>query len=468
MSPRLRRIVTSSCVAAASLLLSGPAPAAGLHEVPAEVTVQLWVRAADGTMTVLVRVPLEAMRDVDFPLEAPGYLVLDELEPFLREAAELWVADELAFFEDGSPLPTPTVRRARVSVPSDRSFGEWASALGHVRGPALNPAIRIPVGQALLDLELEVPVGDAESRFALEPGLAHLGIRTLSVIHVVRPDGGERVFQYRGDPGRIRLDPTWMQAAAGFVWSGVRHILGGLDHLLFLLCLIIPFRRVRPLIPVVTAFTVAHSITLLAAALGLTPRGLWFPPLVETLIALSIVYMALENLLGVGLQRRWGLAFAFGLIHGFGFSFVLGDSLQFAGGHLATALLAFNLGVELGQLAVLVVVVPALGWLLSRVPERAGVVVLSAVVAHQAWHWMTARGGELLQFRPALPPLDAALLATALRWGALALLAAGAAWGLAELYRRLGWTAGPTAGGGTLEAEVDAEGVGGLSGAVRG
>ena len=112
-----------------------------------------------------------------------------------------------------------------------------------------------------------------------------------------------------------------------------------------------------------TAFTVAHSITLIASAFDMAPSALWFPPLIETLIAASIVYMAIENITGAHLQRRWVVTFAFGLVHGFGFSFALRESLQFAGSHLLTSLLAFNLGVELGQVLVLVIMLPVLGWL---------------------------------------------------------------------------------------------------------
>jgi len=115
---------------------------------------------------------------------------------------------------------------------------------------------------------------------------------------------------------------------------------------LFVMCLIIPFRRIRPLVVIVTSFTVAHSITLLASAFSLLPKALWFPPLIETLIAASIVYMAFENIVGSRWQRRWIIAFGFGLVHGFGFSFALRETLQFAGSHLLTSLLAFNLGVE--------------------------------------------------------------------------------------------------------------------------
>src|SRR5260370_32821268 len=186
---------------------------------------------------------------------------------------------------------------------------------------------------------------------------------------------------------------------------GFFHILVGTDHLLFLFCVLIPFRRWRPLIAVVTSFTVAHSLTLIASAFNLGPDALWFPPLIETLIAISILYMALENIVGSNLQRRWMITFAFGLVHGFGFSFVLRETLQFAGPHLLTALLAFNVGVELGQLLVIVLLFPALGLLFRFVPERIGTIVLSALVAHTAWHWMLERGDRLSQFP--WPALDA-------------------------------------------------------------
>jgi uncharacterized membrane-anchored protein YitT (DUF2179 family) len=181
---------------------------------------------------------------------------------------------------------------------------------------------------------------------------------------------------------------------------------------------------------VVTAFTLAHSITLIASAYNLAPDFLWFPPLIETLIAASIVYMALENIVGAGsIERRWLMAFGFGLVHGFGFSFALRQSLQFAGTHLLTSLLSFNVGVELGQLLVLILLIPAL-LLFFRyaVAERTGTIILSAIVAHTAWHWMLDRGSVLRQFRFAWPVLDAALLATILRSLMFVVILAGIVW----------------------------------------
>jgi hypothetical protein len=126
-------------------------------------------------------------------------------------------------------------------------------------------------------------------------------------------------------------------------------------------------------------------------------------------------------------MHRWVITFAFGLVHGFGFSFALRDTLQFAGSHLLTALLAFNVGVEAGQLLVLLLVVPALNLLFRHVvAERMGTIVLSALVAHTAWHWMTDRGAQLLLF-PA-PALDAAFLLAAVRWTMGLVVVGGMLW----------------------------------------
>ncbi|HEY8368664.1 MAG TPA: HupE/UreJ family protein, partial [Thermodesulfobacteriota bacterium] len=217
----------------------------------------------------------------------------------------------------------------------------------------------------------------------------------------------------------------WYQAAWFFVGSGIHHILGGIDHLLFLVCLVLPFRRLGwDLVGVVTAFTVAHSVTLLAAAYGLVPSAGWFPPLVETLIAASIVYMAIENVLAPNLSRRWLVTGLFGLVHGFGFSFVLAEELQFAGSHLLLSLLAFNVGVEVGQLMVLVVLLPVLAWIGRRpVAARYAPIVVSVLVGHTAWHWMIERGEVLTQVPWPEPDVD--LVVAAARVLAAVLVAAG-------------------------------------------
>ena len=424
-------------VIASALLLAIPGTP-WAHDIPASVGLLAFVKPEGHTLRVVLRAPLQAMRDVEFPVRGPGYLDLARAAPLARDAARVWIAGDLPFYEDDAPLPAPRITATRVSLPSERSFVSFDSALAHTMGAPLPDSTRIMWNQAMLDVVLEYPIGSEASRFSVRPTLARLGVHTTTVLRFLTPQGGERAFEYVGDPGLVRLDPHWYQAARTFIALGFEHILSGIDHLLFLLCLVIPFRRIKPLLAIVTAFTVAHSITLIASAAGFAPDSLWFPPLIEALIALSIVYMALENIVGVRLERRWIVAFGFGLVHGFGFSFALRQSLQFAGAHLVTSLLSFNLGVELGQIAVLAATIPALGLLFSRVvAERLGTIILSAFVAHTAWHWLLDRGAVLSQYRIELPVLDAALAASAIR-GVMALaVVAGAAWAVYVLGRRL-------------------------------
>ena len=333
-----------------------------------------------------------------------------------------------------------------ASLPSDPSFREYDTALAHVTGPKLPDDVQLVWEEGLLDVLLEYPITSDRARFSIEPGLRRLGLRVTIALRLLTPDGRERAFELHDDPGVVALDPRWHQAAARFVSDGFHHILDGIDHLLFLFCLVIPLRRIRTLIGVVTAFTVAHSITLIASAYDMAPSGLWFPPLVETLIAASIVYMALENIVGMRVTRRWLITFAFGLVHGFGFSFALRETLQFAGSHLLTSLLSFNLGVELGQLLVLAIVVPMLELLFRYgVAERMGTIILSAFVAHTGWHWLTERGEQLLMFP--VPTLDLATLAALMWWLTLLVAAAGLAWFANVLLKRRGAGSGDQGSG---------------------
>ena len=392
------------------------------HDIPMDVAVQAFVRPEGQTLLLIVRVPLLAMRDVIVPLRGPGFLDLPRAEPALREAATTWVARSVELFENDLPVPTRRLTGIRVSLPSDRSFSSYGQALAHVTGPPLPPDTDLIRNQALLDALIQFPIASDRSDFSVRLGLERLGLRVITALRFVPPDGPERAFEFAGDPGVVRLDPRWHQAALSFVRLGFAHILQGIDHLLFLLCLVIPLRRIRPLVLVVTSFTVAHSITLIASAYGIAPDALWFPALVETLIATSIVYMALENIVKPSVARRWIITFGFGLVHGFGFSFALRESLQFAGSHLLTSLLSFNIGVELGQLLVLAILVPALHLSFRYlIAERMGTIILSALVAHTGWHWMTERGSALLAYEP--PALDAALITRVLWWGVLAVTA---------------------------------------------
>jgi hypothetical protein len=441
-----RNLTSSRIVATAArlaLLFFAVALCASAHDIPSDATIQMFLKPDGNHLNLLMRVPLKTMRDVEFPEQGQGYLDFDRVDPTLHEAATLWLSDFIEVYEDGTRLPKPRVMETRLSLESDPSFASYAQALAHVTGPKLTNGTPIFWDQLMMDVWFEYPIQSDQSHFSIYPGLDRLAARIVIALRFLPPGGAVRAFEFLGDPGLVHLDPRWFQAAGQFVKLGFYHILDGTDHLLFLFCLVIPFRKFRALIPVVTAFTVAHSITLIASAYNLAPDALWFPPLIETLIAMSIVYMALENIVGgATVQRRWMITFGFGLVHGFGFSFALRQTMQFAGSHLLASLLSFNVGVELGQLLVLALMIPALDFLFRYVvAERMGTIILSAIVAHTAWHWMLERYQVLSQYHIRFPAMEAAPLAKAMRLLMLIVIAAGLVWvvfGL--LWPRIGRT----------------------------
>jgi hypothetical protein len=424
----------------AAILIFGAQAVPLAHDIPNDVTIHTYIRPEGQRLRLLVRVPLVAMRDMDYPRRGAknsGLLDVARADPTLRDAATLWVADSLDVFEEDTKLAYPRVAEVRASLESDRSFATYDQALAHLTGPRLPDDTELVWTQGLLDVLFEYSIQSDRSRFSVDPKFARLGLRTVTVVRFDPPGGAERAFELVGDPGLVRLDPRWHQAAWHFVKLGFEHILDGTDHLLFLFCLVIPFRRVRPLVAVVTSFTVAHSMTLFASAFSLAPDALWFPPLIETLIAASIVYMALENMVGANVKRRWLITFGFGLVHGFGFSFALRRTLQFAGSHLLTSLFSFNIGVELGQLLVLAIVLPALELAFRyAVAERIGTIILSAIVAHTSWHWLTDRYQVLRQYRMTWPEIDALFLVSLMRWAMVFVALAGAYWLIGLLRSR--------------------------------
>ncbi len=424
MSPRHKRLASSLIVLVVSLGLMASSAA---HDVPDEIIVQAFVKPEGERLHLLLRLPLALLLNLDLPKQGPGYLDLAHIDEALQAAA-LVAAQEFALFEDDRRL---NYQRAatRISLPSDTSFSSYAQALAHLKGPKLPIDTTVFWNQGFFDAHIEYPIASDQAAFSLQVMVAPgLGERLKSMVRFLPAGGSVRAYQLVGDLGRVALDPRWHQAAWTFVQSGFHHILGGMDHLLFLFCLVIPIRRLRSLVIVVTSFTVAHSMTLVASTYGVVPSGEWFPPLVETLIAASIFYMAIENIVSAKLARRWFIAFAFGLVHGFGFSFALQESLQFSGSHLLLSLLSFNIGVEVGQILVVALLVPALGFFFRQLlSEWLGTILLSVIVAHSAWHWMTERAAVLRGYE--IPVPDSATLSM-LAAGMVLLLLIGGGLGL--------------------------------------
>ncbi|MGH9141488.1 MAG: HupE/UreJ family protein, partial [Vicinamibacterales bacterium] len=377
-----------------ALLVSWGSAIPAAHDIPADVTVQVFVKPEGTRLRVLVRAPLQAMRDMDYPRPRAAtnadLLDLARADATLRDAATLWISDYLDLYENGQALPAPKVTSVRAALQSDKSFASYDEALAHLAAPGLPPQTEFFWSQGLLDVYFDYPIHSDRSRLSIQPRLARLGIRTLTVLRYLPPEGGVRGFEFVGDPGLVQLDPTWSQTLFQFIRLGFERFVGGVEFLLFLIVLAVPLRRIRSLAVIVLAFVVAHSIALLSGALGFAPDVLWFPPLIDTVVALSIVYLALENIVlalqrqpqgalspprdpdvsavsansavfsDSDVKRRWLATFGFGTAHGFAMAFALRPSLQLAGSHPLTAMVSFNVGIELALLLVLALLVAVL------------------------------------------------------------------------------------------------------------
>jgi hydrogenase/urease accessory protein HupE len=204
---------------------------------------------------------------------------------------------------------------------------------------------------------------------------------------IVRGDTTEEFLFQHGNVYNARRPPGTWQTAGGFIAFGVEHIFTGYDHILFLFGLLLVGRSVRDVVAVVTSFTVAHSITLSIAALGLFEPTPWT---IEAAIALSVAYVGLENLFIKDTRHRWVLTFAFGLVHGFGFANLLRE-IHLEPKTLALSLFSFNTGVEIGQVAIVALIWPALRLLTHRPYHRLAVRITSMSIAAIGLVWFYQR-----------------------------------------------------------------------------
>lgn len=191
------------------------------------------------------------------------------------------------------------------------------------------------------------------------------------------------------------LAPSLLATLERYLVTGIEHIFLGYDHIAFLVAVVLWARRLVPVIKIVTAFTIAHSITLSLATLDVVVIP---STVVEPAIAASIVYVAVENFFTRNIDSRWRVTFAFGLIHGFGFAGALRE-IGLPTNAVAPALAAFNIGVEIGQVVIVSIVVPAL-IALDRLmavdrakPARAATLVyaLSALIGVIGSYWFVTR-----------------------------------------------------------------------------
>jgi hypothetical protein len=364
--------------------------------------------------------------DIEFPRKERDFMDLERIDQSLRDASMIWLARKIELFEENALVAEPRILSTRVALESDRSFATYEEALAHVTGPPLGNDVSIFWEQGLLDVLFEYPIRSDQSHFSLHMAFDRLGIRVVTALRFMPPGGVVRAYELEGDAGpgaaRPALDPGGAALREPRVLSHSR------------------WHR-SPAVPLLPGDPVPADLDAGPDRHRLHRRALNHAdcrrvqlrtrrPLVSA--ADRNAHRDVDRLHGARKHcgRRTAPSLAdylpLRLVHGFGFSFGLQHTLQFAGSHLLTSLLSFNIGVELGQLLVLVLMVPALGVLFRYVvAERIGTIILSAIVAHTAWHWMTDRYAVLQQFP--WPAITAADAASAIRWLMLLIvLAAGA------------------------------------------
>ncbi len=265
--------------------------------------------------------------------------------------------------------------------------------------PDVEPAY---VGDVVVDVVLRYATDAAVYAYSvsssLDPGLP--GQEDTANLILDYGPGDIKVFRARGllaEP--VEISRSIWAAIATFIQEGVRHILAGWDHVLFVLCLTLGATRLNSLVWRATGFTIGHSVTLIAGFFGFVPSGAWFIPAVETGIALSIIYAAASAvLLTRGERTLFFITLAIGLLHGLGFSFVLHEILQVDSPDIWQSLLAFNFGIEVGQLIIILVAWPLfrlVDWL-SRRAWQLGRWAIAATCAMIALFWTFQRASAVI------------------------------------------------------------------------
>lgn len=238
----------------------------------------------------------------------------------------------------------------------------------------------------------EQPLYDVKLHYHLFYELSNDNHKNVSTIYVGDDEPVEYIFGAEQRVWEGGVTPGFWQNLLQFIVLGTEHILIGYDHILFLLALVVVGLPIRQVVFIITSFTVAHSITLIMASLNVVSLpGLW----VEAVIALSIIYVAVENIVRKReVPYRWLITFVFGLIHGFGFANVLRE-IMIPPQHIVSSLLAFNVGVELGQLLLFAFILPLL-WLLKKYGAiRKGNVVISGIIGIFGLIWFIERVGNI-------------------------------------------------------------------------
>jgi hypothetical protein len=398
-----------------------------MHDLPQDTVMHAFLRVQGSEAHLLVRVPLDLLRGISWPTNHGAYAIGDS-QAAIHQALDA-LGHTILVWQDGERL-TPRMSSGQLAALGDLSFANPEAAAAHIAQPT-EAGLKIAVDLGYLDAHFVYPIRPTPTVFSIQSRVAE-DLQDLSKLIVqFVPDGYNwgGAMTISAQSGKVALNPNRAQTALGFGLVGMQGLLTNADSLLFILCLMIPFRRARDFGALYAAFVLANLISLAGTAFGLAPDGIWFSAFAASVSAVTIFFLALGNIFGAHLQRRRLWTGLFGFVLGFEFAKLLAERLQFAGAHSQLALWFFAVGVDLGTLLAFAVTFVGLALILRGARAgRIGIIVLSALVAHASWHWMIDRLGVLWQMP--WPIMTTAGLYHLAQWIFAVLLALGA-YGLA-------------------------------------
>jgi HupE / UreJ protein len=283
------------------------------------------------------------------------YADIDAIRSNARELGRL-VVEGHTVAVDGATIPGRLLSVAvhpRGHVPPFDTVAQAATAVAPVPWP--DEVTEIDSGYVIVDTAVAYTVPRNIRRLTVSSRLAPGALGEVATVNLLVDHRDRDAVYYRAtglltEP--LVIAPGPLEGAGSFVRGGIDHILSGMDHVLFVACLVMGAAGVGALASRITGFTIGHSVTLAAGFFGFAPRMAWFEPGVEAAIAASILVAGASSLLGRGGRSLILVTTAIGLVHGFGLSFSLRDLLAIDGPNILPGLAAFNVGVEIGQLAI--------------------------------------------------------------------------------------------------------------------
>jgi hypothetical protein len=419
----MRRRSSGAIAVLLTCILLSAAAAPLMHDLPQDTVMHAFLRVQGSEAHLLVRVPLDLLHGISWPTNHGEYAIGDS-QAAVNQALDA-LGHTILIWQDGERL-TPTNSSGQMAALGDLSFANPEAAAAHIAQPT-EAGLKVAVDLGYLDAHFIYPIRPAPAVFSIQSRVAEDLLDLSKLIVQFVPDGSNwgGAMTISAQSGRVALNPNRAQAALGFVLIGMQDLLTNADCLLFILCVMIPFRRARDFGALYVAFVLANFISLAGTAFGFAPDSVWFAAFVASVSAVMIFFLALGNIFGAHSQRRRLWTGLFGLILGFEFAKLLAERLQFAGAHSQVALWSFAVGVDLGALLAFALIFVGLALILRGARAgRIGIIVLSALVAHASWHWMIDRLG-LLWPMP-WPTMTTSGFYHLVQWTFAVLLAAGA------------------------------------------